>query len=95
MSVTEDFLPKELQLVYADRRYAEYKPLLNAASNHDFQHIAQVCHQWKGNARSYGFLDLEEIAIQLEKSALAEDLNSTMGLIKKFETWLEVQKNRP
>ena len=80
-------IPEEARLKYIERRKTDLETCKNALKQKDFDSIARVGHQVKGNASTFGYEDLSSIAIDLEKCALSKDasgLDSVLGRFTKF-----------
>ena len=88
-------LPKEMIKTYLDRRVTDVTTLKESLVKNSVEEFNRIGHQLLGNAKSYGFPDLESIAAQME------DLSSTdlqlrgPQLVEQFSQWLQsaLQKN--
>jgi HPt (histidine-containing phosphotransfer) domain-containing protein len=81
-------IPYEMKKTYLDRRQKDFEDCKAAVDAHNFELIARVSHQLKGNASSFGFTDLSDIAIDLEKANQTKDTAEIQSVLKKFEIFL-------
>ena len=89
-----DILPPEMYITYLERRKAELAKLRQAAAEGRTEDFKVVGHQLKGNAPSYGFEDLAEIARKLE-FVTAENLNTEgLALLNKYEQCLTSSQSK-
>jgi HPt (histidine-containing phosphotransfer) domain-containing protein len=77
---------------YLERRKADFALLVDAISRNDFETLMRVGHQIKGNAATFGFSDLEDLAKDLENCGRTSDISEAQRLIDKMSEWLEHQK---
>lgn len=61
---------------------------LSALSQNDFDKLAKIGHQIKGNARTFGHEKLAEIAERLEASAIERDTTQVRYLLRLFSSWI-------
>jgi HPt (histidine-containing phosphotransfer) domain-containing protein len=73
-------IPNEARLKYIERRRTDLENCRKALLQDDFKTLAQVGHQIKGNAITFGFEELGILATELESSALEKD-KKQLGLI--------------
>lgn len=85
-------IPASMKMDYLNRRKSDFKILAEALSEKDVEPFKRIGHQLAGNARSYGFNELEDIGRQMEK--LSADSLSTNGdeLLQKFNHLIETYK---
>lgn len=85
-------IPVSMKKDYLNRRKSDFKVLADALSEKNVEPFKRIGHQLAGNARSYGFNELEDIGRQMEKLS-AENL-STSGdeLLQKFSQLIETYK---
>jgi HPt (histidine-containing phosphotransfer) domain-containing protein len=76
---------------YLERRKADFVLVSDAVTRGDFETLMRVGHQIKGNASTFGYADLEEMAKDLEESGRLSDIAQAQGLVKKMAAWLENQ----
>lgn len=80
-------IPKEARQKYIERRRLDLENCKHALEKRDFEVLARVAHQIKGNASTFGYDELSEIAIDMEVYALAknsENLSKVLGKFSKF-----------
>lgn len=81
-------IPQEFILKYIERRKTDLQVCEQALQKKDFESIARVGHQIKGNAASFGFNDLGTIAIDMETSALKHDEENLYKVMNRFSQFL-------
>lgn len=81
-------IPEEVRQKYIERRKKDVESLRNALSTRTFDEFKRIGHQLKGNAASFGYSDLEKVAIQLEVAGENQDSNEASKQLKLFEQWL-------
>lgn len=74
------------------KRFTELEELKSNLSINNFNSLKSHAHNWKGFARPYGFIKLEEFAINLEESALKQDKKTCEILLQEIEVNLEHKK---
>jgi len=82
----------EIRTKYISRREIEIKNILESLNHDDFTAALKFGHQVKGNAKTFNFPDLEDLAKLIEESAMASDKESTWQQIIKFQYQLELAK---
>lgn len=82
-------LPQEVRLKYIERRKTDIHECLAALHRCDFSHLARVGHQLKGNASSFGYDDLTDIAVEMEKYALEKNSVRLQDILEKFRRYVE------
>jgi HPt (histidine-containing phosphotransfer) domain-containing protein len=86
--------PAEFYSQYIERRKSDLKILEQAFEENRIGDFKRIGHQLKGNAPSFGFDDLAELAKQMEKLN-AEDLRTDgHEIIDHFKKWIEDQMCR-
>lgn len=83
----EMVVPKELREKYLQRRESDIAVLHDALVTHTFDEFKRIGHQLKGNAASFGYNELESIAIRLEKAGEKSDHAEASALLQLFEKW--------
>lgn len=78
-----DLVPK-----YMENRFRDIEQCRKFLSEDNFSEISNVGHKLKGNARTYGFLKLEEIGISLEKYAHQRNKKELEMLINYFSEYI-------
>jgi len=84
----EEFITKQVKEIYLERRKKDLEALrkdLNSKVNTEFKRIG---HQLKGNASTFGYMDLEKIAKDLELVGESIDWEHAKSLVDHFERWL-------
>lgn len=81
-------IPQEFILKYIERRKTDLQNCEQALQSKDFDAIARLGHQIKGNAASFGFDDLGSIAIDMETYALKHDEDNLHKVINRFNQFL-------
>ncbi len=82
--MTDEKIPAEIILKYIERRKKDLVLCKIALKEKNFLKISEIGHQIKGNASSFGFKELEIIAIELEDSALHENISKTIIALELF-----------
>lgn len=80
-------IPEEARLKYIERRKKDIDSLKSALSTHTYEEFKRIGHQLKGNAASFGYLDLEKVAIQLEVAGEKQDHLEASRQLDLFEQW--------
>lgn len=81
-------IPEEARLKYIERRKKDVESLKSALSQKTFEEFKRIGHQLKGNAASFGYGDLEKVAIQLEVAGEKQDAHEASRQLGLFEQWL-------
>ena len=81
-------IPQEALTKYIERRKADLETCKKALQQKDFDAIARVGHQVKGNATTFGFDALSTIAIDLEKYAHSKDVGGLEKVMTRFTQFL-------
>jgi len=81
-------LPIQFRENYIQRRKDDLEMSLSALSQNDFDKLAKIGHQIKGNARTFGHEKLAEIAERLEASAIERDTTQVRYLLRLFSSWI-------
>lgn len=87
MSMTA--LPEKMIATYVQRRRNELAELIRCVEHSNLEEFRRIGHQWAGNARTYGFPDLEAIGIEMESLEEANYQQLAPVLLNKFKNWLE------
>lgn len=85
-------IPEEARQRYLERRKADIDTLRTAVQAKNFEEFKRIGHQLKGNAASFGYADLEKIAIQLEVVGEREDIPEALRQLDAFQAWLNRNK---
>ncbi len=81
-------IPDEARQKYIERRRTDLENCKKALQQKDFDTIARVGHQIKGNASTFGYDELGTIAIEMEKSALSKDTGKLDSALSRFSKFL-------
>jgi HPt (histidine-containing phosphotransfer) domain-containing protein len=79
---------KDLIPGYLANRYKDIKQCAGLVSEEKYGEIANVGHRLKGNARTYGFLYLEELGSKLEDLATSKNESEIRTLLIDYELYL-------
>lgn len=85
----EIVIPDEVRRMYVERRHKDYESLKTSLAVHKLDEFKRIGHQIKGNAASFGHMDLEKIAISLEAAAEKQDFTEAHRQLDLFEKWLQ------
>ncbi|MBX3023028.1 MAG: Hpt domain-containing protein [Bdellovibrionales bacterium] len=85
---TDIIIPDEARQRYLERRKKDIESLRSALSSRTFDEFKRIGHQLKGNAASFGYGDLEKVAIQLEAAGQSQDLHEAGKQVELLEQWL-------
>jgi len=81
-------IPKEARQKYIERRRLDLENCKKALEQRDFDVLARVGHQIKGNASTFGYEELGEIAISMEEQALAKNSEKLSQVLAQFSKFL-------
>lgn len=84
----EMIIPDEIRLKYIERRKKDLESLRAALTSKTFDEFKRIGHQLKGNAASFGYGDLEKVAIQMEVAGESEDLGEASRQVQALEQWI-------
>lgn len=84
----EIVIPDEVRLRYIERRKADVETLRQALGKRTFDDFKRIGHQLKGNAATFGYADLERVAIQLEVAGDQQDHAEARRQFGLFEKWV-------
>ncbi len=76
---------------FLQKRKTEVRELKLALAKNDFVLLESYAHNWKGFARPYGFILLEDFALRLEQSSADQNLSLSIDLINQVEEYLEIK----
>jgi HPt (histidine-containing phosphotransfer) domain-containing protein len=82
-------VPVELMARYIENRRRDLDGCLDFYRQHDFDKIAKVGHQLKGNGSTFGHPELSTIGKNLEEAAKVQDTDSLSAALKDFRHWLQ------
>ena len=80
-----------MQAKYLMRRQGDLKMLQSALQDDQFDPFTRLGHQIKGNASSYGYIDLQEIAERIEIAGLDMNRESAQQIVAEFKSWLDCE----
>lgn len=83
----EMVIPEEIRQKYLVRRQKDIETLRASVSARSLEDFKRIGHQIKGNAASFGYSELEKIAIAMETAALKGDLFEANKQLDLFEKW--------
>lgn len=81
-------IPEEARQRYLERRKKDIENLRTALSSKTFDEFKRIGHQLKGNAASFGYGDLEKLAVQMEAAGERRDLHEAGRQLELFQQWL-------
>lgn len=87
-------IPKELIENYISRRADDIELLKKSLEQNSVNEFHRIGHQILGNARNFGFTELEPLASKLESIQEKDLPNQGPGLIKAFSDWLSQKRSR-
>jgi histidine phosphotransfer protein HptB len=79
-----DLIPEYLQ-----RRRKDLELLTEAMGCGALNQVEMIGHRLRGNAASYGFVDLTRIGAEMEEAAVAGDRIRVEGLIREYRSYLD------
>ena len=88
-------IPKEVRLRYIERRQKDIEALRSALRTQALEEFIRIGHQLKGNASSFGYSDLEKVAIQMEMAGEKRDMAEASYQLALFEKWFEKVSAEP
>lgn len=84
-------LPLEMRQKYLLRRSKDLEALRVSSTQRSLEEFIRIGHQLKGNAASFGYSDLEKIAIAMEAAAKKKDFVEANRQLDLFEKWFSEQ----
>jgi HPt (histidine-containing phosphotransfer) domain-containing protein len=85
---SEIVIPEDARQRYLERRQKDVQSLREALQSKTFEEFKRVGHQLKGNAASFGYTDLEKLAVQMEVAGENRDAHDAATQLDLFEKWL-------
>lgn len=79
-------VPVEARQKYLERRKQDVVASKEALSKQDYSFLERLGHQVKGNAVTFGFDELTNIAVAIEQAAKAKNITQLQTLIEQFES---------
>ncbi len=86
-------IPAEVRQRYIERRQKDIEVLRSALRTQTLDEFERIGHQLKGNASSFGYSDLEKVAIQMELAGENKDMAEASRQLTLFEKWFEKVSN--
>jgi HPt (histidine-containing phosphotransfer) domain-containing protein len=83
----ELIIPEDARIRYIERRKKDIESLRTALTQGLFDEFKRVGHQLKGNAASFGYSDLEKVAVQIEAAGESRDASEARRQLQSFEQW--------
>lgn len=80
-------IPQEARLKYIERRKKDIESLKSALQTNSYDEFKRIGHQLKGNAASFGYSELEKVAIQMEQAGEKRDHLEATRQLEAFEQW--------
>ena len=77
-------VPAEARQKYLERRKQDIIASKEALSKQDYSFLERLGHQVKGNAVTFGFDELTNIAVAIEQAAKAKNMTQLQGLVEHF-----------
>lgn len=84
----EEFITKQVKEIYVERRKKDLECLKQDLNSKEAAEFKRIGHQLKGNASTFGYLDLEKIAQDLERAGETQDWDQAKILVDRFEAWI-------
>lgn len=81
----------EAKVRYLQRRIQEVIDCHSAITKEDFKFIERVGHTIKGNAETFGFVELVPLGTKLEKQALNQEVEKIVSTLNEIEIYLKKQ----
>ena len=84
-------LPEDLRRRYLARRHQDALDCSSRLMNMDWAYFERLGHQLKGNAPSFGYDELREIALRIEAFAKRRDVGNLEATLEEFKSWVANQ----
>lgn len=82
-------LPQDMIDKYLYRRRLDFARLEVSFAAGEVKEFNSVGHQIAGNAENFGFLELAELGVQMEKLQLSNLMEDGPALLAALKAWLE------
>lgn len=82
-------IPFEMQQIYWLRRKTDLENLKHALDAKTPELFQKIGHQLKGNAISFGFVELSELGQRMEKLNSDDFLKIAPQLVNELKSWVE------
>ncbi|MCM2354608.1 MAG: Hpt domain-containing protein [Pseudobdellovibrio sp.] len=79
-------VPVEARQKYLERRKQDITASKEALLKLDYHFLERLGHQVKGNAITFGFDELTNIAVAIEQAAKAKNITQLQTLVEQLET---------
>lgn len=79
-------VPVEARQKYLERRKQDITASKEALLKLDYYFLERLGHQVKGNAITFGFDELTNIAVAIEQAAKAKNITQLQTLVEQLET---------
>lgn len=79
-------VPVEARQKYLERRKQDVIASKEALAKRDYFFLERLGHQIKGNAITFGFDELTNVAIAIEQAAKSKNMTELQDLVTKFES---------
>jgi HPt (histidine-containing phosphotransfer) domain-containing protein len=86
-------LPEDLRRRYLARRCQDALDCSYKLLSLDWAYFERLGHQLKGNAPSFGYQELSEIALRIESFAQKRNLVELEATLEEFKSWVAHQKS--
>lgn len=81
-------IPEDVKIKYIERRKIDLLNCHKALSDLNFDFLSNIGHQIKGNAVTFGYSQLEPLAIEMESLAIAKDTKNLSLLLARIDECL-------
>ncbi len=88
MDIDQFHISHDMRKRYLDRRSKDVKDCSAKLLDPDWDYFERLGHQLKGNAASYGYVDLGSIAFEIEQSALNKNFSKLKNDVNAFKNWV-------
>lgn len=86
-------VPQDLRARYLERRKRDLEVCHQEFSHQNFEELAKVGHQLKGNAETYGYKELSVIGKKMEAAANDGDATELKDILHDFGQWVKTHLN--
>lgn len=84
-------IPEPLRKKYKERRARDAEDLAVSLDSGQFEVLARVGHQLKGNAATYGYESLAELGRKMEHAAEVHSVKEGQECLYSLKAWLHEQ----
>jgi HPt (histidine-containing phosphotransfer) domain-containing protein len=82
-------IPKEMKKTYLRRRYEDLELLKLGLQEKSIKEFNRVGHQLLGNAKSFGYINIEPLAHKMEKLTCDELAAIGLQIVHDFQSWIQ------